>query len=143
MKRSQDLEKQKKYLSREDKKAYSELSKYNIAIEQHFFWQERDQVALLMKNFLTEKIDSKVFCGQVSGLRRRLINTRKKFLLELLSSLEKMKDFQPDERAKKLSGLLTTLYCECECFADADDYQDKEFYDFIKSVFLNFQKAIK
>jgi len=95
-----------------------------------------------MKNFLNKKIDGELFCDQVYGLRLKLINTSEKFKLELISNSEKIKDFQPDERSKKLSGFLTGLYCECEYFADAEDYQNEEFYDSIKNGFLNFQKAL-
>ena len=95
-----------------------------------------------MKNFLNKKIDGKLFCEQVYGLRRKLINTCEKFNLELISSSEKIKDFQPDERSKKLRGFLTALYFECEYCADTDGYQNEEFYDSIKNGFLNFQKAL-
>ena len=95
-----------------------------------------------MKNFLNKKIDGKLFCDQVYGLRRRLIYTCEKFNLELISSSEKIKDFQPDRRSKKLSGFLTGLYCECEYFAEAEDYQNKEFSDSIKNGFLKFQKIL-
>ena len=66
----------------------------------------------------------------------------KKFNLELISSSEKIKNFQPDERSKKLSGFLKGLYCECEYFAETEDDQNEEFYDSIKNGFLNFQKAL-
>jgi len=77
-------------------------------------------------------------CGEVYGLRRKLINACEKFKLELGS--EKVKDFQPDVRSKKLSGFLTGLYCECEHFAE--DYENDEFYTSIKNGFLKFQKAL-
>ena len=98
LKCSQDLKNQRKNLFLENQEEDFELSEYNIAVEEHFFWQDRDQVALLMKNFLNKKIDGKLFCDQVYRLRRKLINTCEKFNLELISSSEKIKDFQPDER---------------------------------------------
>jgi hypothetical protein len=142
LKRSQDLKNQKKNLFIENQEEDFELSEYNIAVEEHIFWQDRDQVALLMEDFLNKKIDGELFCDQVYGLRRKLINTCEKFKLELISSSEKIKDFQPDGRSKKLSGFLTDLYCECEYFAEAEDYQNEKFYDSIKNGFLNFQKAL-
>ena len=93
-----------------------------------------------MEDFLNKKIDGELFCDQVYGLRRKLINTCEKFKLELISSSEKIKDFQPDGRSKKLSGFLTGLYCECEDFAE--DYQNDVFYTSIKNGVLNFQKAL-
>ena len=95
-----------------------------------------------MKNFLNRKIDGELFCDQVYGIRRKLINTCEKFNLELISSSEKIEDFQLDGRSKNLSGFLTGLYCECEYFAEAEDYQNEELYDSIKNGFLNFQKAL-
>jgi hypothetical protein len=142
LKRAQDLKNQGKTLFRENREEDFELCKYNVAVERHIFWQDRDQVALLMEAFLNEKIDGESFCDQVYGLRLKLMNTCQKFKLELISNSEKIKDFQPDERSNKLSGFLTYLYCECEYFADAEDSEKKEFYDSIKNGFLNFQKAL-
>ena len=142
LKRSQDLKNQRKNLFIENQEEDFELSEYNIAVEEHVFWQDRDQVALLMENFLNKKIDGELFCDQIYGLRCKLINTCEKFKLELISSSEKIKDFQPDGRSKKLSGFLTDLYCECEYFAEAEDYQNEEFYDSIKKGFLSYQKAL-
>ena len=117
-----------------------ELAEYGAAVELHFLWQERDQFVLLMKDFLNKNIDGDLFCGQVSGLRRELINRCEKFNLELISNSEKIKDFQPDERSENLSDCLTGAYCECENFDDTEDYE--EFYDSIKNQFLNFQQAL-
>ena len=142
LKRSRDLKNKKKNLFIENQKEDFELSEYNIAVEEHLFWQDRYQVASLMINFLNKKIDGELFCDQVYGLRHKLIDACDKFNLELISSSEKIKDFQPDVRSKKLSGFLTALYCECEYFAEAEDYQNEEFYDSIKNGFLNFQKAL-
>ena len=95
-----------------------------------------------MEAFLNEKIGGESFCDQVYGLRRKLMNTCEKVELELISNSEKIKDFQPDRRSKKLIGFLTYLYSEYEYFADAEDSEKKEFYDSIKNGFLNFQKAL-
>jgi hypothetical protein len=119
-----------------------ELSKYDVAVEGHIFWQDRDQVTLLMEDFLNKKIDGESFCDQVYGLRRKLINKCEKFKLELISSSEKIKDFPPDRRSKKLNGFLTDLYFKYEYFAEAEDYQNEKFYDSIKNGLLNFQKAL-
>lgn len=141
LKRSEDLKNQKKNIFIENPKEYFELENYNIAVEHHIFWQDRYEVTSLLEDFLDQKIDGEVFCDQVYGLRRRLLNTCENFNLELILGSEKIKDFQPDERSKRLSGFLTGLYCECEDFAE--DYQNEEFYHSIENGFLNFQKALK
>ncbi len=113
LKRSQDLKNQKKNLFIENPEEDFELSQYNIAVEEHIFWQDRDEVALLMEDFLNKKIDGELFCDHVHGLRCKLINECKKFKLQLISGSKKIKDFHPDERSKKLSGFLRYLYREC------------------------------
>jgi hypothetical protein len=115
-----------------------ELSEYNIALEEHIFWQYRYQVASLMENFLNRKINGEKFCDRVFGFRRELMNRYDKFLLELSSG--KVKDFQPDERSKKLSGFLTGLFCYCDDFME--DYENDEFSTAIQNGFLNFKKAL-
>jgi len=138
LKRSQDLQNRGKDLFIESEEEYFELAKYNTAVAEQIFWQDRYQVALSMEDFLNRKIDGEELCGRIYGLRRKLINACEKLKLELGSGT--VKDFQPDVRSKKLSGFLTGLYCECEHFAD--DYQNEEFYNSIKNGFLNFQKAL-
>jgi hypothetical protein len=140
LKRSQDLKNQRKNLFIENQEEDLELSKYNTIVAEYIFWQDRDQVALLMEDFLNKKIYGEEFCGQIYGLRRKLINTCEKFKLELISSSEKIQDFQPDGKAKKLSGFLTGLFCECDHFME--NYENDEFYTSIKTGFLNFQKAL-
>ncbi len=140
LKRSQDLKNQGKNLFLENQEEDFELSQYNIAVYQHIFWQERFQVALLMEDFLNRKIAGEELCDGVYGLRRKLRNTFEKFQFKLTSTSEKMKDFKPDGRSKKLSGFLTGLYCECEHFDQ--DYENDEFYTSIQNGFLNFQKVL-
>jgi hypothetical protein len=65
LKRSQDLKNQKKNLFLENQEEDFELSESNIAVQEHIFWQDRDQVALLMEDFLNKKIDVELFCAQV------------------------------------------------------------------------------
>jgi len=137
---AQDFKNQEKDFSTENWKENLELNRYNAGVENHIFWGNRYQVASLMENFLNKKIDGEEFCDAVQGLRHKLINTCDKFLLELISSSEKIKNFQPDERSEKLRRFLTGLFCECEHFDE--DYETEEFYISIENGFLNFQKAL-
>jgi hypothetical protein len=83
LQRSQDLKNQGKNIFIENREKDFELSEYNIAVEEHIFWQDRYQVASLMENFLNRKINGEKFCDRVFGFRRELINRYHKFLLEL------------------------------------------------------------
>jgi hypothetical protein len=93
-----------------------------------------------MEDFLTKKINGEEFCDQVYGLRRKFINTCEKFKLELISSSEKIQDFQPNGKAKKLSGFLTGLFCYCDDFME--EYENDQFSNAMQNGFLNFQKAL-
>ena len=136
----QDLDNQGKDFSKENPEESLELSNYIIAVEDHILWQDRYQISLSMEDFLNRKIDGEELCDRVYGLRRNLRNKSEKFNLELTSGSEKIKAFQTDKKSKKLSGFLTAFYCECDHFEE--DYENDEFYNSIKTGFLNFQKAL-
>lgn len=140
LKRSEDLKNQGKDIFTENKEEYFELAGYNVAVEEYFFWQDRDQFALLLKNFLNKKIDGEFLCDEVFGMRRKLMIKCDKFKLELLSNSEKIQDFQPDERSKDFGGFLSRIYFNCDYFME--DYQNEKFYDSVKNNFLDFQKAL-
>ena len=140
LKRSQNLKNQGKIFFYENQEEDFELSEYQIAVEKHIFWEDRYQVLSLLEDFLNNKIDGEEFCDRVYGLRHKLRRTSEKFKLELISNSETMKNFKPDERSEKLSGFLTSLYCECEHFDE--EYESDEFYTSIENGFLNFHQAL-
>ena len=140
LKLSQDSKNQGKNLFKENREEFLELSNYNAAVEYHILWQDRHEIKLLMQDFLNKKIDGEKMCDRIYGLRRNLINEQNKFILELISSSENIKTFQPDERSKKLEGFLTAFYCECDWFEE--DYENDQFYNSIENGFLNFQETL-
>ena len=52
LKLSQDLKNQGKIFFLENTKESSELSQYNIAVEEQVFWTHREDFFLLIKNFI-------------------------------------------------------------------------------------------
>ena len=138
LKRSQDFENQGKSFYKESPEESLELSRYNAAVEENIFWQQRYKVAELMQDFLNRKIDGQKFCDRVFGLRRNLMIASDKFLIQLGAG--EVKDFQPDPRSKKLSSFLTFLFCYCDDFME--DYENDQFSDAMQNGFLNFQKAL-
>ena len=138
LKRSQDFKDQGKSFYKESPEESLELSSYNAAVEENIFWQQRYKVAELLQDFLNRKIDGQEFCDRVFGLRRNLMIVTKKFLIQLGAG--EVKDFQPDPRSKKLSGLLSGLFCYCDDFME--DYENDQFFDAMQNSFLNFQKPL-
>ena len=108
LKRYQDFKNQGKSFYKESPEKNSELSKYNVAVEQNIFWQQRYKVNELMQDFLNRKIDGQEFCDRVFGLRRNLMIAYDQFLVQLGAG--EVTDFQPDPRSKKLSGFLGGLF---------------------------------
>ena len=138
LKRSQDLKNQRKNLFIENQEEDFELSEYNIAVEEHVFWQDRDQVALLMEDFLSKKIDAHEFHDSVFGLRHKHLEKCNRFISKLVS--EEIKDFCPNKDAHKLKGFLSALYFECEHFET--NFDEAELYTSIENGFLKFQKIL-
>jgi hypothetical protein len=55
--RSQDLKNQGKNLFLENPEEDSELSKYNIGVEEQVFWTHQENFVLIMKNFIDNILD--------------------------------------------------------------------------------------
>ena len=138
LKRSEDFKNQGKSFYQESPEESLELAKYNSALADHLFWEQRYKVDELIQDFLNRKIDGQELCGRVFGLRRNLINACEKLKLELSS--QEVKEFQPDPKSKKLSGFLTGLFCYCDDFME--DYENDQFSNAMQNGFLNFQKAL-
>jgi len=98
LKLSQDFKNQGKSFYKQSTDESLELSNYNVAVEQHIFWQHRYKVYELMQDFLNRKIHGQEFSSRVFGLRRNLMNASDQFLVQLGAG--EVKDFQPDPRSK-------------------------------------------
>jgi len=91
LKRSQDLKNQGKHLFLENPEEDLELSKYDGAVAQHIFWEDRFEVASLIQAFLNKEMDGEEFHDSVFGLRRKQIAKCDKFLSELALEKEELK----------------------------------------------------
>ena len=138
LKHSQDLKNQRKNLFIENQEEYFELSKYNIAVEEHIFWENRFEVASLIQTFLNQEINAEEFHDSVFGLRRNHIDKCGKFLSKLVSG--EIKEFLPNKESYKLKGFLSSLYFECEHFEM--NWDEETFYNSIRNGFLKFQKIL-
>jgi hypothetical protein len=145
LKRHIELLKQEKKMLNENKcfvkehpKEALELIKYGAKVSQHIVWEDRFEIASVMQDFLSKKIDAHEFHDSVFGLRRKHLEKCNKFLLRLVS--EEINDFCPDKNAHKLKGFLSALYFECEHLET--NFKEAELYTSLENGFLNFQKAL-
>ena len=129
---------EKKSFLKENLKEYLELIKYSANVSQHIVWEDRFEIASVMEDFLSKKIDAHEFHDSVFGLRRIHNIKCHRFLSKLVS--EKIKDFYPNKDAYKLKHLLSILYCNCEHFET--NFDEAELYTSIENAFLKFQKIL-
>lgn len=92
--RLQDLKNQGKNLFIENPEEDSELSKYNIAIEEQIFLTRRKDFVLLMKNFINNIIDFEEFETAFSLLYSE---TRKEYNMFKID-LKQIEKFHPSPR---------------------------------------------
>ena len=129
---------QHKSFFRENEAECLELSKYNSAVSEHIFWEDRFEAASVIQAFLNKEMDSHEFHDSVFGLRRKHIAKCKKFLSKLASG--EIKEFFPNKESYKLKGFLSSLYFECEHFEM--NWDEERFYNSIRNGFLKFQKIL-
>ena len=84
-----------------------ELIKYGAKVSQHIVWEDRFEIASVMEDFLSKKINAHEFHDSVFGLRRKHSEKCKRFLSKLVS--EEIKDFCPNKNAHKLKRIFIGL----------------------------------
>ena len=92
---SQDLKNQGKNLFLENPEEDSELSKYNIAVEEQVFWTHREDFFLVMKNFLDNILGFDEFETAFSLLFRKTTEEVDTSIIDL----KQIEKFQPSTRS--------------------------------------------
>ncbi len=89
---SNELEKNKKSLLKEDPEAFKALLKFLLIIEENLHSAEKDKYVELIKDFLVEKINAEdfsiSFMAMYEGINQKLRQMKKDFKYFLLSVLE-------------------------------------------------------
>lgn len=128
---------EKEFFLKENPKEALELIKYDAKVSQHIVWEDRFEIASVMEDFLSKKINAHEFHDSVFGLRRKHSEKCERFLSKLIS--EEIKDFCPNKNAHKLKGFLSALYFECEHFET--NFDKAELYTSIENglfeIYLN------
>jgi len=129
--RSQDLKNQGKNLFIEDPEEGSELSKYNIAVEEQVFWTHREDFFLLMKNFIDNIFDFDEFETAFSLLYRKTTKEVDRFII----NLKKIDEFQPNPRSYRFASFIGSIFRQFE--EVEDEYcTERDVKDFVKEVYL-------
>lgn len=138
LKRSQDLKNRGKTLFRENPEENSELSKYNIAVEEQVFWTHREEFFLVTKSFLDNSINFDEFETAFTLLYRKTGEEVDMFSIDL----EQIDKFQPSTRSYRFAGVIGSIYRQFE--EVEDEYcTEQEVKDYVKEAYLKFQKFEK
>jgi len=133
--RSQDLKNQGKNLFLENPEEDSELSKYNIGVEEQVFWTHRENFVLIMKNFLDNILDFDEFETAFTLLYHKTREEVNMFKIDL----EQIDKFQPSTRSYRFASFIGSIYRQFE--AVEDEYcTEQEVKDYVKEAYLKFQK---
>ena len=133
--RSRDLKNQGKNLFLENPAEDSELSKYNIGVEEQVFWTHRENFILIMKNFLDNILDFDEFETAFSLLYKEVRKEVNMFKIDL----EQIDKFQPSTRSYRFASVIGSIYRQFE--EVEDEYcTEQEVKDYVKEAYLKFQK---
>ena len=104
--RSQDLKNQGKNLFLENPEENSELSKYNIGVEEQVFWTHRENFVLIIKNFLDNILDFDEFETAFSLFYKEVRKEVDMFKIDL----EQIDKFQPSTRSYQFASVICSIY---------------------------------
>jgi hypothetical protein len=138
LKQEEKILNEKKSFSEEYPKENLELLKYGSAVNQHIVWEARFEIASVIEDFLSKKINAHEFHDNVFGLRYKHLEKCKRFLSKLVS--EEIRDFYPNKNAYKLKGVLSDLYFECEYFET--NFDEAALYTSIDNNFAEFLRIV-
>jgi hypothetical protein len=134
LKRFQDLKNQGKTLFRENPEEDSELSKYNIAVEEQVFWTHREKFFLVMKNFLDNSTNFDEFETAFTLLYRKTREEVDMFVIDL----KQIEKFQPSTRSCRFASFIGSIFRQFE--EVEDEYcTEQEVKDDVKEAYLKFQ----
>jgi hypothetical protein len=125
--RSQDLNTQGKNLFIENPEEDSELSKYNIAVEEQVFWTYREDFFLLMKNFIDNIFDFDEFETAFSLLYWKTSKEVDMFII----NLKQIDKFQPSPRPYRFASFIISIFRQFE-EVDEEYCTEQEVKDFVK-----------
>lgn len=133
--RSQDLKNQGKNLFLENPEEDSQLSKYNISVEEQVFWTHRENFVLIMKNFFEDILHFDEFETAFSLLYEEVRKEVNMFKIDL----EQIDKFQPSTRSYRFASVIGSIYHQFE--EVKDEYcTEQEVKDYVKEAYLKFQK---
>jgi hypothetical protein len=113
LKREQAFRNQDKLMVNEDKNSFRELLNYKIMIEDHIFFERRNEIYCLLKNFIDKKIDHNKFDRRLAEINKQT----KDLMAEFRTNFEKIENFSYNSRSAGFANFfLGGIIIDCEVF---------------------------
>lgn len=125
--------KQNKHIFREDPKAYSELTQYEIQLYNYLFWTKKTDFVLLMQNYIDNSMTLEEFETDFSLLWWSILKELETTKLDL----ERLKNFYPSPQSEKFGTYITAIYRQFEELED-EVCTEQEAKDFVKNIYFKF-----
>jgi hypothetical protein len=149
-----ELEKNQKYLMKEDPKAFAALSKFLVRMEDNLHWEVKHEYIELIGDFLDGNIEADDF----SIIFMRMYEKGNEKLQQLKQDVKEKNNLNPSFQSSKMSklvvkskasevgGLLSRLYGNCDSFNPDPSSRtliqldQEELRNCAKTAFLEMQK---
>jgi hypothetical protein len=120
------------YLENQDE--YMELQEYRCALYHHIFWKSKEEVALLMENYLHDSIDFEEFKIAFSGLWWEMMEENEAFQMDL----KQVENLQLDPRSDGFGSLVTSVFRQFEVLED-EECTEQEVKDYVRNTLREIQ----
>ena len=129
-----DLKEQGKDLYGENRDQYIELLHYQGRLQDHAFWNNREQFVLLMENFIHNSIDMEEFEIAFSQLWWKSMKEDKAFQMDL----KRVENLQLDPRSDRFGSFITSVFRQFEVLED-EECTEQEVKDYVRDILQEIQ----
>jgi hypothetical protein len=154
---SNELEKNQKYLIKEDPIAFNKLLNFLVIIEENLHWKVKNQYVKLIEHFLNKNISAddfsiifiRMFEKTVEKVRRLEIDLKEKNSLNPSFQSSEISELLLKGKACGIADLLSSVYGDCDRFnpdlcSENDFYLDeRQLKDSIEKTYLQIQKFLE
>ena len=154
---SNELEKNQKYLIKEDPIAFNKLLNFLVIIEENLHWKIKNQYVKLIEDFLNGNISAddfsiifiRIFEKTVEKVRRLEIDLKEKNSLNPSFQSSEISKLLLKGKACGIADLLSSVYGDCDRFnpdlsSEDDFYLDEvQLKDSIEQTYLQIQKFLE
>jgi len=116
LKYSNELEKNKKFLFKEDPEVFKTLSKFLIIIEENLHYAEKDKYSELIQDFLDDKINAEDFSIFFMTMYEGINQNLRQMIKDFKEKSFELSDFLIESKRYKIGNSLARVYGYCDSF---------------------------